>query len=184
MARGSGHESRIFTVGHSTRSLEELVELLRAHGVKALADVRAFPGSRRYPHFNAENLAAELPGHGLAYLPFPALGGRRKGAADSINTGWRNASFRAYADYMQTPAFSAALDELIHVARASPTAIMCSEAVPWRCHRSLIADALLVRGWRVLDIMTPARAQEHKLAPFAKVEGLQITYPGAEPELF
>lgn len=174
----------IFTIGHSTRALAELVELLNAHGVRTLADVRAFPGSRRYPHFNAENLAAALPPLGITYLPCPNLGGRRKPSPDSINTGWRNASFRAYADYMQTPQFAAALESLMEVARASPTAIMCSEAVPWRCHRSLIADALLVRGWQVLDIMSPTKAAEHKLTPFAKVDGIRITYPAEEAELF
>ena len=170
----------IYTIGHSTRALAELVEMLKAHGVRTLADVRAFPGSRRYPHFNAENLAAALPPLGIAYLPCPDLGGRRKPSPDSINTGWRNASVRAYADYMQTPEFANALESLVEVARASPTAIMCSEAVPWRCHRSLIADALLVRGWQVLDIMSPTKAAEHKLTPFAKVEGIRITYPAEE----
>ena len=175
---------RIFTIGHSTRSLEELVELLKAHGVKTLADVRAHPGSRRYPHFNAEHLAAELPGMGIEYVPSPDLGGRRKPSAESINTGWRNASFRAYADYMQTREFTDALKRLMEKASRSPTAVMCSEAVPWRCHRSLIADALLVRGWEVLDIMSASKATPHKLTPFAKVIGAEITYPPEEPELF
>jgi len=178
-------EFTIYTIGHSTRSLAELVEMLQSHDGRTLADVRAFPGSRRYPHFNAEALGEELPRLGLTYLPFPSLGGRRKTSPDSPNTGWRNASFRGYADYMQTPAFAEALEELIAAAKASPTAIMCSEAVPWRCHRSLIADALLVRGWCVLDIMSSSKATEHKLTPFAVVEGVQIVYPAAKgPELF
>lgn len=167
----------IYTIGHSTRSVDELVEMLRAHAVKALADVRAYPKSRRYPHFNVEHLAAELPRAGIHYLPFVSLGGRRRANPDSINTGWHNASFRAYADFMQTPQFAAALEELTAAAVRAPTAIMCSEAVPWRCHRSLIADALLVRGWRVLDIMSAQKATKHKLTLFALVAGVRITYP-------
>jgi uncharacterized protein (DUF488 family) len=170
----------VYTVGHSTRTLDELVEMLRAHGVSGIADVRRFAGSRRLPQFNAENLAAELPGRGLAYLPCPLLGGRRKPNPDSINTGWRNASFRAYADYMQTPEFLQGLEQLIAAARETPMAMMCAEAVPWRCHRSLIADALLVRKWTVLDVMSPTKAPPHKLTPFAKVKGTKITYPGEE----
>ncbi len=176
--------STVFTIGHSTRSLDEFVELLAAHGVRAVADVRAFPGSRRHPHFNAENLAGELPRLGIAYLPFPGLGGRRKPAEQSINTGWRNASFQAYADFMQMLGFGAALEELLAVARASPTAIMCSEAVPWRCHRSLIADACLIRGWRVLDIMGIAKASEHKLTPFAVWRGRESLIPPASRSSF
>jgi uncharacterized protein (DUF488 family) len=154
-----------------------------------VADVRRFAGSRRLPHFNAENLAAELPRRGLGYLPFPQLGGRRKPAEDSINLGWRNASFRAYADYMQTPAFTEALEHLMERARATPLALMCAEAVPWRCHRSLIADALIVRGWTVIDLMSETKATPHKLTPFARVEGTRITYPAeavleSEPKLF
>jgi uncharacterized protein (DUF488 family) len=180
----------IRTVGHSTRSLDELVEMLKAHGVAGVADVRRFAGSRRLPHFNAENLAKELPQRGLTYLPCPLLGGRRKPSEDSINTGWRNASFRAYADYLQTPAFAEGLEQLMEHAREHPTAMMCAEAVPWRCHRSLIADALIVRGWTVLDVMSETKASEHKLTPFARVEGTRVTYPAeteqgqAAPELF
>ncbi len=175
----------LFTVGHSTRSLDELVELLEAHDVEAVADVRAIPKSRRHPHFHHESLAVELPRRGIAYLPFITLGGRRRSAGPSINTGWRHASFQAYADYMQTPEFRAALAELMAEALQRPTATMCSEAVPWRCHRRLISDALLVRGWRVLDIMSPTKASEHKLTPFARVQGLEVTYPDPEgPALF
>jgi uncharacterized protein (DUF488 family) len=168
----------IYTIGHSTRSFDELMAMLRSHGVQALADVRRFAGSRRLPHFNAENLAVELRRQGLQYLPCPDLGGRRKPNPDSTNTGWRNESFRAYADYMQTPQFGEALDRLVAFAAQTPTAMMCAEAVPWRCHRSLIGDALLVRGWMVLDIMSESKATPHKLTPFAKVDGGRITYPG------
>jgi uncharacterized protein (DUF488 family) len=177
----------IYTIGHSTRTFDELVELLRSHGVSAVADVRLIPKSRRYPQFHDTFLAAELPSAGLCYIPFKSLGGRRRPEPDSLNTGWRNESFRGYADFMQTQAFQSALADLIVQGEQSPTAIMCAEAVPWRCHRSLIADALLVRGWQVLDIMTASKATPHKLTPFAKVEGTKITYPPAPeppPELF
>lgn len=168
----------IYTVGHSTRSLDELVEMLQAHSVAAIADVRRFAGSRRLPHFNAEHLAATLPTYGMAYIACPLLGGRRKPDPDSPNTGWRNASFRAYADYMQTPPFLEGLEDLMAHARRMPVAMMCSEAVPWRCHRSLIADALIARGWTVLDVMSRTKANRHKLTPFARVEGTTVTYPG------
>lgn len=169
-----------YTVGHSTRTLDELVEMLRAHGVAGIADVRRFAGSRRLPHFNAEHLAVALPAMGLAYVPCPLLGGRRKPDPESPNTGWRNASFRAYADYMATPEFHEGLEKLMAAAQRAPLAMMCAETLPWRCHRSLIADALIVRGWTVLDIMSPTKAGVHKLTPFAKVEGTKLTYPPEE----
>jgi uncharacterized protein (DUF488 family) len=167
----------VFTIGHSTRTLEELVAILRSHGVTALVDVRTVPRSRRVPQFNAETLAGDLAGSGIEYVLLPALGGLRKPAPDSDNMAWRNASFRGYADYMQTPAFQGGLGQLARIASARPTAIMCAEAVPWRCHRSLIGDALIVRGWRVLDLMSERSAKPHKLTDFAKVDGTRITYP-------
>ena len=167
----------IFTVGHSTHPLETLVAMLKAHDVKTVADVRRFPRSRKFPQFNDDALAVDLPGHGLHYVPFPALGGRRRPAKDSVNAGWRSEGFRGYADYMQTPAFESALAALERLASQQPTAIMCAEAVPWRCHRSLISDALLVRGWKVIDITSKTAATPHDLASFAKVDGLKITYP-------
>jgi uncharacterized protein (DUF488 family) len=173
----------VFTVGHSNRSWEEFVKLVTSHGIAAIADVRRFPGSRRLPQFNDVNLAKSLPPAGIRYLPFPPLGGRRKPNPDSVNTGWRNDSFRAYADYMQTDEFAAALEELLGAASNRATAIMCAEAVPWRCHRSLIADALLVRGWQVLDVMSPTSAKPHKLTPFARVKGAHITYPPEQESL-
>jgi uncharacterized protein (DUF488 family) len=169
--------SVLYTVGHSTRSLDDFVALLTRHGVRAIADVRRFPRSRKYPHFNDDFLAESLPRAGIQYLPFPSLGGRRKTSPDSVNTGWRNESFRGYADYLQTPAFEEGLSRLIEVAQKTPTAIMCAEAVPWRCHRSLIADAMGVRGWDVLDILGDSAPTPHKLTPFARVEGTHITYP-------
>jgi uncharacterized protein (DUF488 family) len=182
---GRSSERTLYTVGHSTRTLDELVAVLRAHGVGAVADVRLIPKSRRYPHFNADLLAASLPERGLRYLPFRSLGGRRRPLKDSPNMGWRNESFRGYADYLATDAFKTALAELLAVASEVATAIMCAEAVPWRCHRSLIADAALVRGWRVFDIMNVTSAPPHKLTKFARVEGLTLTYPGeTQGELF
>jgi uncharacterized protein (DUF488 family) len=174
----------IFTVGHSTRSAEEFAALLKAHGIRAIADVRLLPGSRRYPHFNADQLARWLPEHGIAYVPFKQLGGRRRPAKDSVNTGWRNDGFRGYADYMQTTAFTESVNTLTELAAQQPTATMCAEAVPWRCHRSLISDALLVRGWQVLDVISETKATPHKLTPFARAQGLRITYPASEPQLF
>jgi uncharacterized protein (DUF488 family) len=167
----------IHTVGHSTRSLDELLAMLAAHGVRGIADVRRHAGSRRLPHFHADALAAELPARGFVYAPFPELGGRRKPAPDSPNAGWRVASFRGYADFMQTEQFAGALASLTHAAERTPLAMMCAEAVPWRCHRSLIGDALLVRGWTVLDVMSATKASPHRLTPFAKVDGPRVTYP-------
>ena len=148
-------------------------------------DVRRFPGSRRVPQFNADALGPELTKQGINYTPLPALGGRRKPRADSINAAWRNASFRGYADYMQTPAFEQSLKQLIEIATKKPTVIMCAEAVPWRCHRSLIADALVARGWQVIDLVNERSTKLHKLPDYAKVQGTQVTYPasGASSDL-
>ena len=168
-----------YTVGHSNREFDALVQLLRAHGVGAVADVRRFPASRRLPQFNADVLASTLPSNEIEYVPFLELGGRRKPDPQSVNSGWQHPSFRAYADYMQTQPFVDGLDRLMALARRTPTAIMCAEAVPWRCHRRLIADALVVRGWRVLDITSPTAAKPHELTAFAKVSGTSITYPEA-----
>jgi uncharacterized protein (DUF488 family) len=167
----------LFTLGHSTHPWPELLEILHAHNIRAIADVRQYPGSRRFPHFNAEHLAQTLPAEQIGYLPFRDLGGRRKPNPHSINVGWRNAMFRGYADYMQTPEFTAAIERLENVAKEKPTAIMCSEAVPWRCHRSLIADAMLSRGWDVIDIYDARQAKQHTLNPMAVVSGEKIIYP-------
>lgn len=170
----------IFTVGHSTRSFEELVEILRAHGVERLVDVRTIPRSRHNPQFNRETLSKALHSRRLNYRHMKALGGLRRASPDSSNTGWRNASFRGFADYMQSPAFEEALEQLVDLASQKPTVIMCAEAVPWRCHRSLIADALIARGYEVRDIMSAARAEPHILNPMARVHGQQVTYPAEE----
>lgn len=167
----------VFTIGHSTRTLDELVQMLRAHGVKRVVDVRTMPRSRHNPQFNREALSKALHNRRLNYRHMKGLGGLRRARRDSINAGWRNASFRGYADYMQTEPFRQALEQLIGLAQQKPTAIMCAEAVPWRCHRSLIADALIVRGWEVRDIMSATQAKPHTLMPMAVVHGEQVTYP-------
>jgi uncharacterized protein (DUF488 family) len=168
----------IFTVGHGTRAADELVALLRAHGVVCLADIRTIPRSRRNPQFNRETLAATLPAAGIRYEHVPALGGLRRPRADSINTAWRNDAFRGYADHMQTADFRHALDALVREASVTPTAVMCAESVPWRCHRSLVADALTARGVLVRHILTTTRAEPHALTPWARVSGTEVTYPG------
>ena len=165
------------TIGHSTHTLDEFIGLLQAHGATCVADVRSVPRSRHNPQFNRTSLPRSLKKAGLGYVHLPGLGGLRHAKRDSLNVGWRNASFRGYADYMQTPEFEQSLDELVQLANREQIALMCAEAVPWRCHRSLIADALLVRGIRTEDIMSPTRRQVHTLTPFAKVRGTTITYP-------
>lgn len=172
------------TIGHSTRSLEELVELLHHHGVELLADVRAVPASRRMPHFSRTSLERSLPARGIGYVHMPELGGLRKAKRDSINTGWRNVSFRGYADYMQTDEFWRGIDRLLSLPSGASghlmngeVAIMCAEAVPWRCHRSLLSDALTVRGDEVSHITGKGEPAPHSLTPFAKVENGRITYP-------
>jgi len=151
--------------------------LLRGHGIQTLVDVRTIPRSRHNPQYNGDALAATLGQHDIAYVHSPELGGLRKPRPDSINAGWRNTSFRGYADYMQTPAFHAAIDALIARAEAERTAIMCAESVPWRCHRSLVADALTARGIEAREIVSETKATPHKLTPFARVDGTNVTYP-------
>ncbi len=167
----------IYTVGHSTRPSEVFVGLLTAHGIQALVDVRTIPRSRHNPQYNGDALAATLAEHHIAYVHAPALGGLRKPRPDSINLGWRNTSFRGYADYMQTPAFQSAIDALIARSEVERTAIMCAEAVPWRCHRSLVADALTARGIEAAEIVSETKATPHKLTSFAKVDQWEVTYP-------
>ena len=168
----------IFTIGHSTRPIEDFIALLEAHGVEQLIDIRTIPRSRTNPQFNRDTLPETLQRAGIAYLHMPALGGLRHARPDSPNTAWRNASFRGFADYMQTSEFAAAAAQLIEIGQGKQTAIMCAEAVPWRCHRSLVADALTARGVPVEDILSPTRRSPHKLTPFARVEGTHVWYPG------
>jgi len=172
--------ARIFTIGHSTRPIDEFIDLLKRNGVETLVDIRTIPKSRHNPQYWHDALAASLADAGIAYTRLPGLGGRRRTSPDSINTAWRNMSFRGYADHMQTEEFRDALNDLINIASDSTTAIMCSEAVPWRCHRSLVGDALLVRGIEVVDIMSPTSNRPEKITPWAHVEGTTITYPGDE----
>lgn len=175
---------KLFTIGHSTRSLEAFLELLAREGVTHLVDVRAFPASRRYPHFNAPELEKSLIAAGVKYSHAPDLGGRRKPRKDSRNTEWRNDGFRGYADYMETPRFESAVEHLLDVAKQDRTVIMCAEAVPWRCHRSLISDAATARGvsvWHILD----AGLQEHRLTSFAKIDRGRVRYDAlAQNDLF
>lgn len=168
----------VCTIGHSTRSLDALVRLLRGHGIRQLIDVRTIARSRHNPQFNRDVLGPALRNRRIGYRHMKALGGLRHAARDSMNGGWRNASFRGYADYMQTPEFADALADLIVRAGRKPTAILCAEAVPWRCHRSLIADALTVRGIEVRHIATPTCASLHRLNPMAVLKGTRLTYPG------
>jgi uncharacterized protein (DUF488 family) len=169
----------VFTIGHSTHPWKEFLGILRAHGVKRVVDVRSIPRSRHNPQFNREILAAKLRAAKIGYVHLQKLGGLRHARRDSKNMGWRNASFRGFADYMQTAEFEAGLQRLIKLARHKPSAIMCAEAVPWRCHRSLIGDALTVRGIRVEDILSEKSARVHSLTSFARVRKHDITYPSS-----
>jgi uncharacterized protein (DUF488 family) len=168
----------IFTIGHSTLPIEKFLDMLQSHGIRQLIDVRTIPKSRHNPQFGQDQLPVSLEQHGIRYTHLPGLGGLRHARKDSINTGWKNASFRGYADYMQTAAFGESLANLIELAAPAPAVIMCAEAVPWRCHRSLIADALTARGVNVEHILTAASRKPHAYTPFARIEGESVTYPG------
>ncbi len=170
----------VWTIGHGTRSSEELIAILRSFAITMLGDVRTVPRSRHNPQFNRDVLPGTLESAGIRYTHLPTLGGLRRTTADSINTAWRNLSFRGYADYMQTDGFAAGLASLLGIAEREKTAIMCAEAVPWRCHRSLIADALVARGHRVEDILGPHTARAHELTPWARVTDGRVTYPAPE----
>ena len=171
------NKSTIFTIGHSTRPLAEFIELLRANGVKRVIDIRTVPRSHHNPQFNRETLGPELRAAGIGYVHLKKLGGLRHAKPDSKNLGWHNASFRGFADYMQTPEFEAGLERAMKLGETKPSTLMCAEAVPWRCHRSLVADALVVRGYTVEDIVSGSPPREHKLTPFALVQGTKVTYP-------
>ncbi len=168
---------KVFTIGHSTHPIDEFIALLKQNGVERVVDIRTIPRSRYNPQFEQTALVHSLPEDGIEYIHMKELGGLRPKVKDSINLGWRNASFRNYADYMQTEEFNAGIDKLIDYAQEKTTAIMCAEALPWRCHRSLVGDALLVRGVEVLNIMNMTTTTPHKLTPFAKAEGTKIIYP-------
>jgi uncharacterized protein (DUF488 family) len=169
----------VFTIGHSTRPIEDFIALLKAHEIQLLGDVRTVPRSRHNPQFNRDTLPDSLRPAGIDYLHMSELGGLRHARKDSTNLGWRNLSFRGFADYMETPEFEKGLAHLIEEAQTRRTAIMCAEAVPWRCHRSLIADALIARGVEVLEISSLTRTQPHRMTPFAQVEGAKVHYPAS-----
>jgi uncharacterized protein (DUF488 family) len=183
MSQRSASGGMVYTVGHSTRTTRELLDLLRAHGVEQVVDVRTIPRSRHNPQFNRPALSRALHAARLRYRHLKALGGLRRARADSTNLGWRNASFRGYADYMQSRDFAAGLARLEQIAGRHPTAVMCAEAVPWRCHRSLIADALAVAGWRVLHIQSRRTARPHRRTPFLRVRGGTPRYPAPRKSL-
>jgi uncharacterized protein (DUF488 family) len=167
----------IYTIGHSTRTLDEFVEILNAHAIALLVDIRTIPKSRHNPQFNKDNLTRDLPRKGIAYLHLPDLGGLRKAQKNSVNAGWRNASFRGFADYMQTRAFVSALRRLMQLGKSRRVAVMCAEGNPFRCHRSLVADALTVRKVHVLHISSKTSARAHTMTKFARIDGTRITYP-------
>ena len=168
---------RIWTIGHSTRTIDEFISLLKENEIKLLVDVRAWPGSKRYPQFNKDALAESLNAHGIRYEHFPELGGKRKSKADSRNTAWRNASFRGYADYMETEQFQKGIERLLDfAAKAGPAAIMCAEAIWWRCHRSLIADYLKARGLEVLHVLGVNKVGPHPYTSAARVVNGELTY--------
>lgn len=167
----------VCTIGHSNRPIEDFIALLCANDIANVIDVRTIPRSRHNPQFNMDTLPASLAGVGIAYAHMPGLGGLRHARADSANKGWRNASFRGYADYMQSAEFADNIAQLVALAHAQRCALMCAEAVPWRCHRSMIADALAIRDVRVEDIIGPKGRKPHILTPFAHLDGLHLTYP-------
>lgn len=168
----------MYTIGHSTRSKEEFLRLLEAHQIQILVDVRRLPGSTRFPQFNSDRLERFINKHGIHYLYFPDLGGRRPTQKNSNNLGWQVAAFRGYADYMETDPFKESLERLILLDKKKRLVVMCAEAVPWRCHRRLIADAMVARGFPVFDIMTEARAVPHQLPSWARVKSEKLSYPG------
>jgi uncharacterized protein (DUF488 family) len=168
---------RIWTIGHSTRAIDEFTSLLEENEIKLLVDVRAWPGSKRYPQFNKDALAESLNAHGIRYEHFPELGGKRKSKPDSHNTAWRNASFRGYADYMETEQFQRGIERLLDIAaEAGPACIMCAEAVWWRCHRSLVADYLKARGVEVLHVLGANKVDPHPYTPAARIVNGALSY--------
>jgi uncharacterized protein (DUF488 family) len=165
------------TIGHSTHSIDQFLDTLEAHQIRQVADIRTIPKSRRNPQFNSDELRKALASRGIDYVPLPALGGLRHPRKNSVNTGWRNSSFRGYADYMQTAEFERGLEELIELSKDQRTVIMCAEALPWRCHRSLVADALSARGIAVEHIMSKGSRRPHAYTSFAKTQDGKVTYP-------
>lgn len=179
---GGGWPELILTIGHSTRPIAQFTELLRQHGVERVVDIRTIPRSRHNPQFNGQALAKSLEREGIAYSHLKELGGLRRPRPDSINSGWRNTGFRGYADYMQTEEFDQAVQKLLHLCAERRCAVMCAEAVPWRCHRSLLADALVARGVPVEHILSGSRREVHSLTPFARIQENKVAYPQAKGE--
>jgi len=175
-------DTTIYTVGHSTHAIAEFIKILQSFEIGLVVDVRTIPMSRHNPQFNQTELEAELQRHEIGYLHLKELGGLRHTTKSSINTGWRNSSFRGFADYMQTEEFQTGIERLMELAAKKRTVIMCAEAVPWRCHRSLIGDAMVIRDIHVEDIMSEKISKSHKITPWAKVNGVTITYPEIKPE--
>lgn len=180
-ATSSSDPPVLLTIGHSTRSIDSFIELLAANEVQRIIDIRTLPGSRRNPQYNREQLESSLRAAGIEYAHWKLLGGLRRPRADSPNAGWRNPSFRGFADYMQTEEFAQSIEALMKEAAGARVALMCAEAVPWRCHRSLIADALVVRGWRVEHIVGPGKTLPHAMTGWAHVEGIRLSYPPEAP---
>lgn len=176
-------EGAIFTIGHSTLPIEHFIDLLHTYGIERLVDIRTMPGSRHNPQFNGDSLSGSLTEENIEYAYIKALGGLRPTHKESLNMGWRNKSFRGYADYMQTEEFEKGLQTLVDMSLQKRVVIMCAEAVPWRCHRSLVADALCVRGMSVIEILSRNSYRYHKLTPFAQVEGIRIIYPPEQATL-
>ena len=175
--------SRIWTVGHSNHTFEKFLAILKAHGIERIADVRRFPVSRKWPHFDAKSLAASLAAEGIESVGMPELGGRRQPRPDSPHTAWRVDQFRGYADFMDTPEFEGSLERAMELARERRTALLCAEALPWRCHRSLLADAFLARGWEVREIVNEKDARPRRLPGFARLDGTRVVYDRGEQPL-
>lgn len=171
-------QPRIWTIGHSTQAIDEFAAALKSFDIRTIVDVRSFPGSRRYPHFNKERLKASLAGAGIDYLHFPGLGGRRRAKPDSLNMAWRNETFRGYADYLETVEFREGIEDLLSVASAQRTTIMCAEAVWWRCHRSLISDYLKAKGIEVIHIMGIGKSEPHPFTTAARIVDGRLSYRG------
>jgi uncharacterized protein (DUF488 family) len=171
----------IATIGHSNRSLEDFVALLKSHSITRILDVRRYPASRKWPHFNAASLAESLPAAGIDYVGLPQLGGRRRPRPDSPHVAWREESFRGYADFMDTDEFAAGRAEVERLAAERPSALMCAEALPWKCHRSLIADALVAGGWEVRDVVSEREARPHRVPKFGRVDGERVIYDVVDP---
>lgn len=167
----------VYTIGHSTRTIKDFIELIKTYGIEVVVDVRTIAGSRHNPQYNEESLDKSLSKHNISYMRMKGLGGLRHTTKDSLNKAWKNSSFRGYADYMQTPEFAESIKELVRLAEEKQIAVMCAEAVPWRCHRSLIGDALVIRDMKVIDIIDDKNISTHKITPFAQVKGQTITYP-------